>query len=140
MFKMLNLLGYISFLFILNNFIQVSSTSFGNNITPTYWSASQLLSEHEIRSRDLASGDVINYDPSSTGQYGYGHSADGVYMGGPLLTPGGYPRGDSDQLGYQPDGGYPGAYEATGGGGGGGYYQQDLQSYNDQYYDQYNPR
>ena len=27
----------------------VSSTSFANNITPTYWSASQLLSEHEQR-------------------------------------------------------------------------------------------
>ena len=28
-----------------------SSTSFANNITPTYWSASQLLADHETRSR-----------------------------------------------------------------------------------------
>ena len=31
---------------------KMSSTSFGNNITPTYWSASQLLSEHEQRKRN----------------------------------------------------------------------------------------
>jgi hypothetical protein len=30
-----------------------SSTSFANNITPTYWSASQLLSEHEQRTKSL---------------------------------------------------------------------------------------
>ena len=30
---------------------QPSSTSFANNITPTYWSASQLLADHETRSR-----------------------------------------------------------------------------------------
>ena len=29
-----------------------SSTSFANNITPTYWSASQLLADHELRKRD----------------------------------------------------------------------------------------
>ena len=29
-----------------------SSTSFANNITPTYWSASQLLADHEHRKRD----------------------------------------------------------------------------------------
>jgi len=28
---------------------KVSNTSFANNLTPTYWSASQLLAEHEIR-------------------------------------------------------------------------------------------
>jgi hypothetical protein len=31
---------------------QHSATSFGNNLTPTYWSASQLLGEHELRKRD----------------------------------------------------------------------------------------
>ena len=31
--------------------IPPSSTSFANNITPTYWSASQLLADHETRSR-----------------------------------------------------------------------------------------
>ena len=30
-----------------------SSTSFANNLTPTYWSASQLLADHETRSRKL---------------------------------------------------------------------------------------
>jgi len=67
----------------------MSSTSFGNNLTPTYWSASQLLSEHELRKRDqeeyrqmlthtlgaIHEGhpqeypDVTLYDPSSN--YGY---------------------------------------------------------------------
>lgn len=57
--------------------LQVSSTSFANNITPTYWSASQLLSEHEIRKREQGPEggreqgypEMINYDPSSN--YGY---------------------------------------------------------------------
>ena len=34
------------------NNTQPSSTSFANNITPTYWSASQLLADHEHRKRD----------------------------------------------------------------------------------------
>ena len=37
------------------NTIAPSSTSFANNITPTYWSASQLLADHEYRKRDLPS-------------------------------------------------------------------------------------
>jgi len=112
---------------------KVSSTSFGNNITPTYWSASQLLSEHEIRSRDLQHDirsprdirshdldprDVINYDPSSQYDAGPGYAGSqsgGVYTGS---QSGGYPANQYD----------------------GGYYREDLQNYNDQYYDQYNPR
>lgn len=67
----------------------MSSTSFGNNLTPTYWSASQLLSEHELRKRDqdeyrqmltntlgaIHEGhpqdypDIALYDPASN--YGY---------------------------------------------------------------------
>ena len=38
-----------------DNITQPSSTSFANNITPTYWSASQLLADHEHRKRDLPS-------------------------------------------------------------------------------------
>ena len=34
------------------NSLPPSATSFANNITPTYWSASQLLADHEHRKRD----------------------------------------------------------------------------------------
>ena len=40
---------------VTTNTIAPSSTSFANNITPTYWSASQLLADHEYRKRDLPS-------------------------------------------------------------------------------------
>ena len=40
---------------------QPSSTSFANNITPTYWSASQLLADHEHRKRDNHSNHHLHH-------------------------------------------------------------------------------
>ena len=59
---------------------QHSATSFGNNLTPTYWSASQLLGEHELRKRDqeeyrqmLSStlGAIHEYPDYGDPHYGY---------------------------------------------------------------------
>ena len=81
---------------------QHSATSFGNNLTPTYWSASQLLGEHEVRKRDQeeyrqmlsstlgAIHEYPDYDP----HYGY-------YQGEPAY--GGYYPEYEAQYGRQPD-------------------------------------
>lgn len=57
---------------------KMSSTSFGNNLTPTYWSASQLLSQHELRKRDQQ--DESRNAPNLTYDQGHPIGADNAYV------------------------------------------------------------
>ena len=104
---------------------QHSATSFGNNLTPTYWSASQLLGEHELRKRDQeeyrqmlsstlgAIHEYPNYDP----HYGY-YQPEPAYGGYyPEFSEGQYGRavGYRGSTAQSEQGGYPGTSYHPGG-------------------------
>ena len=104
---------------------QHSSTSFGNNLTPTYWSASQLLGEHELRKRDQeeyrqmlsstlgAIHEYPDYDP----HYGY-YQPEPAYGGYyPEFSEGQYGRavGYRGSTAQSEQGGYPGTSYHPGG-------------------------
>jgi hypothetical protein len=110
---------------------KMSSTSFGNNITPTYWSASQLLSEHEQRKRSGLMMDEI----------GGGGSVDDDYrdmMMGGGRTASSYAVNTTTGEGEEEGGGYSHQVINYDPGSNYGYY---ADNYNyDSYYDQYDPR
>jgi hypothetical protein len=99
---------------------KMSSTSFGNNITPTYWSASQLLSEHEQRKRN-GEEDEGHQQPDYRDLI-IGGGGGLPFVGDATTMEEDYSR---DVINYDPGSNY-------------GYY---ADNYNyDSYYDQYDPR
>lgn len=109
---------------------KMSSTSFGNNITPTYWSASQLLSEHEQRKRSEAEEEeerrrLDDYRGMMMGGGGGGGPPFGVATDPPPPVGGLDDDFSHEVINYDPGSNY-------------GYY---ADNYNyDSYYDQYDPR
>ena len=118
-----------------------NSESFGNGITPTYWSASQLLKEHEERkkresyAREHQLGPLPEESPAvigdSNGQFNNGyHASNGDVYGQNNMPQYGYYNGGMESTYPQPNeiyNGYPGypngqhqrlsTADSTGGGG-----------------------
>ena len=101
-----------------------SSTSFAANLTPTYWSASQLLGQHEMRH---------SADPGGPGAGHHHHMSQQDLYTHNLVLPA-HSQPDPSAIYSQGLGYYPGDYEVQQQHNNYGYYGSEPADYHDYYY------